>query len=73
MGDVGEAFNAVRDARKLMRQHYGIGCPQCAVVRPKAFPSILLPQQRCKVDGYKDPRPRLTNEQLAAIGVEARG
>ena len=72
MGDVGEAFNAVRDARKLMRQHYGTDCPKCAVVRPKACPSILLPQQRCKVDGYRDPRPRLTKEQLAAIGVEAR-
>ena len=31
--------------------------PRCKVVRPRAHPSILLPQQRCRVDGYRDPRP----------------
>lgn len=33
-------------------------------VRPnvEAAPSILLPQQRCKVCGYRDPRPRQQSE-----------
>jgi hypothetical protein len=58
MGDMGELFNAVRDARREARAKHGVPCPRCAEVRPKAQPSILLPQQRCKVDGYRDPRER---------------
>lgn len=46
-------------------------CPRCALVRPKTFPSILLPRQRCKVDDYRDPRPRLTDEQHAAAVARA--
>lgn len=72
MGDVGELFSALRDERKALRNKYGVECPQCRmcpqcrIVRPKAHPSILLPQQRCKVDGYRDPRSRLTDEQRRA-------
>lgn len=58
MGDVGDYFNALKDHRKDLRRRLGVNCPECAKVRPKAHPSILLPQQRCKVDGYRDPRPR---------------
>jgi len=62
-GDVGETFNDWRSFNKAIRAMYGVGCPRCKEVRPKAHPSILLPQQRCKVDKYIDPRPRLTEEQ----------
>ncbi len=65
-GDMGELFNAWRDQKKALRNRYGVNCPRCAEVRPKAHPSILLPQQRCRVDGYRDPRPYLTDEQRAA-------
>lgn len=58
MGDMGDYFNDLRDSRKERRARLGVDCPQCAIVRPKAHPSILLPSQRCKVDGYRDPRQR---------------
>lgn len=57
MGDMGELFNAVKAERKERRGLLGVNCPRCAEVRPKAHPSILLPGQRCRVDGYRDPRP----------------
>ena len=63
MGDMGEVFNAWKDMKRKVREQYGVECPKCKEVRPKANPSILLPRQKCKVDGYKDPRPRLTDEQ----------
>lgn len=59
MGDVGEDFRALREHRKELRRLHGVECPQCKVQRPKTYPSILLPGQRCKVDGYRDPRQRL--------------
>ena len=64
MGDMGDYFNAIRDDRRERRALLGIECPQCKIKRPKANPTILLPNQRCKVDGYRDPRPddRFTNE-----------
>lgn len=58
MGDMAEVFYALRMERRERRLKYGVECPQCKIVRPKAHPSILLPQQVCKVDGYKDPRSR---------------
>lgn len=51
--------------RKAKRSAFGVACPECKVKRPKAHPSILLPRQRCKVDGYRDPRPELTTDQMA--------
>lgn len=58
MSDYGDMCRDIRDARRDARAKHGVPCPQCAVKRPKAQPSILLPEQRCKVDGYRDPRPR---------------
>lgn len=55
---MGDYFNDIRAARREARAAFGVACPKCVEVRPKAHPSILLPQQRCKVDGYRDPRPR---------------
>lgn len=56
MGDMGDYFNDRKNHRARMRSVYGINCPRCAIGRPKTQPSILLPGQRCKVDGYQDPR-----------------
>ena len=58
MGDMGDYFNDIKESRRLAREQFGVSCPQCAIVRPKAHASILLPQQVCKVDKYRDPRPR---------------
>lgn len=63
MGDMADDFRALRDYRSRVRAKYGVNCPVCARKRPKAYPSLLLPQQRCRVDGYVDPRPELTDEQ----------
>lgn len=60
---MGDIFNGMKDHKKRLRAKYGVDCPQCAIKRPKACASILLPQQVCKVDKYKDPRPALTDEQ----------
>ena len=57
MGDVGEYFNDIKADRRERRKRLGIECPQCKIKRPKTNASILLPNQRCKVDGYRDPRP----------------
>jgi hypothetical protein len=70
MGDVGDLFNAVRSDRKKLRAKYGLPCPLCKFHRPRAQPSILLPGQRCKVDGARDQRPRLTNADREAAGCE---
>jgi hypothetical protein len=60
MGDMGDHFNDWRAHNKELRSRLGVECPQCRVKQPKRTPTILLPGQRCKVDGYRDPRPRET-------------
>lgn len=60
-------FRHLKDARKELRAQYGVGCPVCKNRFPKAEPKILLPGQRCKRDGYQDPRPRLSLEERNAI------
>ncbi len=66
MGDMGEAFNAMKEARRIRRRIFGIECPKCKELRPNAHASILLPQQQCKVDKYRDPRPHTTREERNA-------
>ena len=53
MSDYGDLCRELRDAKREHRAKFGALCPECKRVRPKAHPSILLPQQRCKVDGYR--------------------
>lgn len=66
MSDAIDGYKDIADHKKRLRAKYGISCPQCAIKRPKANATILLPQQRCRVDGYRDPRPELTNEEWGA-------
>jgi len=54
----GDFWRDVREARREERRLHGVDCPGCKVKRPKAFPTILLPGQRCRVCGYTDPRKR---------------
>ena len=63
MSDYGDMCRELRDARREARAKHGVECPLCKVQRPKAHPSILLPQQRCKVDGYRDPRLRTSETE----------
>lgn len=71
MGDMGEYWNDIKEYKKAIRNKYGIECQECKIRRPKTNASILLPQQKCKVDHYLDPRPRLTEEQEINIFKEA--
>lgn len=54
----GELCRDLRNAKREARRKYGVPCPICKRERPKAYPSILLPEQVCKIDGYRDPRQR---------------
>ncbi len=65
MSDAVEGYRDMRDHRKALRAKYGKDCPECKRIRPRTNPSILLPQQRCRVDGYVDSRPELTDEEWA--------
>jgi hypothetical protein len=67
MSDTIDGHKAIADHRKALRVKYGVNCPWCAAKRPKAHPSILMPQQRCRVDGYRDPRPELTDQQWSEV------
>lgn len=67
MSETVEFYRAMDDHKKRLRNKYGVNCPECAKKRPKAHPSILLPQQRCRVDGYRDPRPDLTDEKYQDV------
>jgi hypothetical protein len=58
MGDEGDFWRDVRDARRERRAELGVECSECKRLRPKTNASILLPGQRCRVDGYRDPRKR---------------
>lgn len=69
MSEMGELFSDYREYKKLLKETYGVTCPQCNVLQPKRIASTLLPGQRCKVDGYRDPRPHLTKEQQSIGGV----
>jgi hypothetical protein len=61
--DYGDLCRDIRDARREARAKYGAPCPECVRLLPKACPTILLPQQRCKIHGYRDPRPRTEETQ----------
>lgn len=62
MSDLGDDFRAFRDHKREMKAAHGVDCPGCRVVQPKRTPTCLLPQQRCKVCGYRDPRPRIPSQ-----------
>lgn len=51
-------FLKERDARrKKARAEHGIKCWLCEELYPKRIPTTLLPGRKCKVCGYRDPRP----------------
>jgi hypothetical protein len=63
MSDYGELCKDIRDARRDARSKHGEPCPECIQLLPKASPSILLPQQRCKIHNYRDPRQRTSETE----------
>ena len=64
MSDMSELFKSMQGHKKRLRAKYGVPCPECRRLLPKANPSILLPQQVCRIHRYKDSRPALTADEL---------
>lgn len=62
-----EIFRRLKSARKELRATYARPCPVCQQRLPKAPPSMLLPKQKCKIHGYQDVRPRLTEEEVNSV------
>ena len=59
MSDMGDVFRALKEDRRALRESYGVPCPVCVDKLPKANPSILLPQQVCKIHDFRDLRSKL--------------
>jgi hypothetical protein len=55
MGDMGDYYNDLREARKQRKREHGIDCPGCIATQPKRIPTRLLPGQRCRVCNYRRP------------------
>ena len=51
-----DMYRDLKDWTREKRAALGVDCPNCRLKQPKRTPTILLPQQRCRVDGYRDPR-----------------
>jgi hypothetical protein len=58
MSEMADVFNEMKARRRERRRLFGVECPECKKLRPKTNASILLPGQKCRVDGYIDPRNR---------------
>jgi len=68
MSDYGDMCKDIRNAKREARFNHGVPCPACVEKLPKANPSILLPQQRCKIHGYRDPRKRTEETEYFSRG-----
>jgi hypothetical protein len=73
MSDYGELCRDIREAKRKARQKHGVACPVCVEMLPKANPTILLPAQRCKIHGYRDPRSRSHETEYLAITLSPPG
>ena len=58
MSEYAETCRDMRDIKRKLKDALGVLCEGCKVARPKAHPTIMLPQQTCRVCGNKDNRPR---------------
>ncbi len=63
MSDYADLCRDLRAAKREARAKHGVPCPDCVQLLPKAYPTILLPQQRCKIHKYRDPRPRTADSE----------
>lgn len=65
MGDMGELYRDMRDMRRMERERLGMQCPKCLSGQPLRQATITLPGGMCRAHKpiYRDPRPRLTDEE----------
>lgn len=68
MSDTVDYFRASKELRRDLREAYGMPCPECERLLPRANPSILLPQQACRIHRFRDPRPPLSDADYEAVG-----
>ena len=66
-----ERHKALRKAKQELKRRLAVPCPHCAVVQVGPPPRMLLPQELCKVHGYRDPRPRRPEDDYQLIGRRA--
>jgi len=57
VSEVGEMYSDIREFQRQLRAKYGLPCPECVRLLPRAHPTILLPQRTCRIHRYRDPRP----------------
>ena len=67
MSECTDMFNSLKAHKSRLRAKYGVPCPECIKKLPKACPTILLPQHRCKIHKYVDERPELTAEEYLHV------
>lgn len=73
MSDYGDMCREIREARRDARAKHGVPCPICVEKLPKAQPSILLPEQRCRIHGYRDPRQRTRDTEYLSRASNREG
>jgi len=56
MSEYGDMCKELRDNKREARALFGIPCEGCRKMRPKAEPTIMMPQRKCKVCGNQDHR-----------------
>lgn len=54
--DIRAHFEGYKEEKRARRRKFGIPCPLCQNNRPRASPTLMMPGQKCKIDGYKDNR-----------------
>lgn len=69
MGDMGDFWRDVKDARAERRRELGVECPDCIRREPRRNPTILLPGQKCYC-GYRDPRRRQADKPISGEFAE---
>ena len=67
MSDSIDAYKDIANHTKAVRAKHGVPCPECVRLLPRAHPTILLPQQRCRIHKYRDARPELTDDEWSAV------
>ena len=71
MSDMADDFRMLGDINKARRTLFGIPCPLCVKHLPLANPKILTPGDYCRMHGYTDPRPELTDDQNDEVARRA--
>ncbi len=57
----GDFWRDVKAVKKAKWAKFGVACPLCHW-------SILLPGYQCRIDGFRDARPPLTDAELESVG-----